>query len=83
MTMEIVRKNGAGMVDIVWVRVQWIQWILFFRYIALSRPESVQNRSVHCDIAWPQYSDISQSERDFPLGENKILSSVFLSDIDM
>ena len=44
------------------------------RYQALAQPESVQNRSVLCDIEWPQYSDISHTERDFPLGENMIFS---------
>ena len=116
MTMEIVRRNGAGMdiwnftnffsfdfqgispknasgdrktnkthlsggggvggesllKDLPLLPKVMISWCP--RYQALSQPEWVHNRSIDCDIEWPQYSEISQSEQDFPLGENIVFS---------
>ena len=37
------------------------------RYSDLADPESVYNRSLSCDLAWPQYSSISQEELSLPL----------------
>ena len=37
------------------------------RYSELASRESVYERSQVCDIAWPQFSSISQEELDLPL----------------
>ena len=37
------------------------------RYSELASRESVYERSLVCDLTWPQFSSISQEELDLPL----------------
>ena len=34
---------------------------------SMATPESVYNRSLSCQLDWPEYSQVTQEERDFPL----------------
>ena len=39
----------------------------FPRYTELASPRSVYERSLRCDLAWPQFSTISLEELELPL----------------
>ena len=34
---------------------------------SMATPESVYNRSLSCQLDWPEYSQVTKEERDFPL----------------
>ena len=34
---------------------------------SMATPESVYNRSLSCQLDWPEYSQVTQEETDFPL----------------
>ncbi len=40
---------------------------IIIRYSDLAASESVYNRSLSCDLAWPSFSSISKEEEELPL----------------
>lgn len=41
--------------------------IIIARYTELASPRSVYERSLSCDLAWPQFSSVSSEELELPL----------------